>query len=87
MLHLRHSPAVRLKCPRHPLYNPQQGRAAIRGGCAVCEHLLEIHRTHMLREQLIRDFAPLADRVQRQHAAFAVRGGVMQSLQLTASGS
>ncbi len=80
MLHLKHTAAVRLKCPRHPMYNPQQGRAAIRGGCPVCEHLLEIHRAHLLREQLIRDFAALADRVKKQHtprALFAEMGATL----------
>jgi len=31
------------KCPRHPRFNPEkQGRAAVKGGCALCDHLADI---------------------------------------------
>lgn len=36
---------VKLRCPHHPRYRPQDGEAAIRGGCAFCQRLFQLYMT------------------------------------------
>lgn len=49
------------KCPRHPGYNPEQGRGAIRGGCAICNSLADVTtaRDHLI--EALSDFERLAE--------------------------
>lgn len=42
------------KCNRHPMYNPEDGRGAIRGGCPKCELLHDIHTAHTKLVELMR---------------------------------
>ena len=36
--------SVRVKCPRHPRYNPErEGAGAIRGGCRYCLAMYELY--------------------------------------------
>lgn len=42
------------RCDRHPMYNPVDGQAAIRGGCQRCNLLLDIYETHLRLVELIR---------------------------------
>jgi hypothetical protein len=46
MLVLRFSVHIKLKlkgkCPKHPRFNPELGRGAIRGGCPECMALYEV---------------------------------------------
>jgi hypothetical protein len=46
MLVLRFSVHIKLKlkgkCPKHPRFNPELGRGAIRGGCSECMALYEV---------------------------------------------
>ena len=43
-IHLRMRRSVRVKCPRHPRYNPEQeGAGAIRGGCRYCVAIYELY--------------------------------------------
>ena len=48
------------KCPRHPLFDPYaEGRGSIKGACAKCATLMEIHESHQKMIALMRSFAPL----------------------------
>ena len=41
-INLRVRRSVRVKCPRHPRYNPErEGAGAIRGGCRYCLAMYE----------------------------------------------
>ena len=43
-IHLRVRRSVRVKCPRHPRYNPGcEGAGAIRGGCRYCLAIYELY--------------------------------------------
>lgn len=47
------------KCPRHPSFDPyMDGRGAIKGACAKCNALVEIHEAHQKMIALMRTFAP-----------------------------
>jgi hypothetical protein len=47
------------KCPRHPSFDPYaDGRGAIKGACAKCTALVEIHESHQKMVALMRSFAP-----------------------------
>ncbi len=47
------------KCPRHPSFDPYaDGRGAIKGACAKCTALADIHETHQRMVGLMRTFAP-----------------------------
>lgn len=50
------------KCARHPQYDPADGEAAIKGACARCYSLLDIHRQHRLLVDAIRAFGPPRER-------------------------
>lgn len=42
-INLRVRRSVRVKCPRHPRYNPEcEGAGAIRGGCRYCLAMYEL---------------------------------------------
>jgi hypothetical protein len=43
-INLRVRRSVRVKCPRHPRYNPErEGAGAIRGGCRYCVAIYELY--------------------------------------------
>src|SRR6516162_3123541 len=43
-INLRVRRSVRVKCPRHPRYNPErEGAGAIRGGCRYCLAMYELY--------------------------------------------
>jgi hypothetical protein len=43
-INLRVRRSVRVKCPRHPRYNPERdGAGAIRGGCRYCLAMYELY--------------------------------------------
>jgi len=47
------------KCSRHPSFDPYlDGRGAIKGVCAKCTALVEIHESHQKMIALMRSFAP-----------------------------
>jgi hypothetical protein len=50
------------RCGRHPQYDPHDGEGAIRGGCARCYALLEIHRNHRHLLEMMRAFGPAKER-------------------------
>lgn len=50
------------RCGRHPKYDPNDGEGAIRGACARCFALLEIHRQHRRLLDLMRAFGPPRER-------------------------
>lgn len=53
------------KCKRHPAYDPADGEAAIRGGCARCYALLDIYVQHRRLLELIRAFGPMRERPRK----------------------
>jgi hypothetical protein len=53
------------KCSRHPAYDPADGEAAIRGGCARCYALLDIHVQHRRLIELIRAYGPIRERAAK----------------------
>ena len=43
-INLRVRRSVRVKCPRHPRYNPErEGAGAIRGGCRYCLAMYDLY--------------------------------------------
>lgn len=47
------------KCPRHTSFDPySDGRGAIKGACAKCTALADIHDMHQKMIALMRNFAP-----------------------------
>jgi hypothetical protein len=47
------------KCSRHPMFDPsEEGRGAVKGGCARCMSLVEICELHQRMLALMRTFAP-----------------------------
>jgi len=55
------------KCSRHPSFDPYaDGPGAVRGGCARCMALLEIHECHQRMVALMRGFAPPVVRRKRE---------------------
>jgi hypothetical protein len=53
------------RCGRHPQFDPNDGEGAIRGGCARCYALLDIHRSHRRLLELMRAFGPPKERPAR----------------------
>ncbi len=48
---------VKAKCERHPRYNPERhGRGGIRGGCATCFSLYDLHQARLTLDCAHRDF-------------------------------
>ena len=57
------------KCSRHPKFDPYtDGLGAIRGACAKCTALFEIHEYHQKMMTLMRSFAPPAGKKKRPAA-------------------
>ncbi len=55
------------KCSRHPSFDPySDGKGAIKGGCAKCTELFEIHEHHRKMMVLMRGFAPPVVRKKRE---------------------
>ena len=51
-INLRVRRSVRVKCPRHPRYNPErEGAGAIRGGCRYCQAIYELYAGKLAVEQ------------------------------------
>lgn len=51
-IHLRVRRSVRVKCPRHPRYNPEcEGAGAIRGGCRYCLAIYELYASKLAVER------------------------------------
>jgi len=51
-IHLRVRRSVRVKCPRHPRYNPEcEGAGAIRGGCRYCLAIYELYAAKLTVER------------------------------------
>ena len=43
-INLRVRRSVRVKCPRHPRYDPErEGAGTIRGGCRYCQAIYELY--------------------------------------------
>jgi hypothetical protein len=61
MMQYRIATGAHLKCPRHPLYHPRAGRAAIKGGCEACEYLLSVYRAYQRIQQQVSELERLAD--------------------------
>ncbi|HVW87323.1 MAG TPA: hypothetical protein VHB50_21700 [Bryobacteraceae bacterium] len=58
------------KCSRHPSFDPiEDGRGAIRGGCAKCSALVEIAECHQRMLELMRTFTPPAEKKARRELA------------------
>ena len=48
---------VKAKCERHPRYNPErEGRGGIKGGCATCFSLYDLHQARVTLDSAHRDF-------------------------------
>ena len=48
---------VKAKCERHPRYNPERdGRGGIKGGCATCFSLYDLHQARLTLDSAHRDF-------------------------------
>lgn len=52
---------VRLKCSKHPNFQPRQGAGAVKGACTRCGQLVAIHEQHqrlmrMLAETPAREY-------------------------------
>jgi hypothetical protein len=43
-------------CPKHPLYRPEEGPGAIKGGCQFCEALLRIANRGRVTQEAIREY-------------------------------
>ena len=46
------------KCSRHPMFDPQMGEGAVKGGCVKCTSLVEIYQLHQKMMGLMRSFSP-----------------------------
>lgn len=53
------------RCGRHPMYDPDDGEGAIRGGCQRCQALFEIHRHHRRLVEMMRAFGPAREKPSR----------------------
>jgi len=51
-------------CPKHPCYQPKEGRGAIKGGCVFCEALCKIHQAGEKFTQAVSQFQELSDRYE-----------------------
>ncbi len=60
-------------CPKHPCYQPQDGRGPIKGGCIYCEALYRITQAEAPVVQSIKEFEQLMDRYQEKHMPRAKR--------------
>ena len=54
-------------CPKHPCYQPRDGKGAIKGGCVYCEALYRITQAEVPMVQAIKDFEQLMDRYREKH--------------------
>ena len=76
-INLRVRRSVRVKCPRHPRYNPErEGAGAIRGGCRYClatydpyAGKLAVERSLQVLEQHITRCASFSAAVARKERA------------------
>ncbi len=54
---LKVTESVKAKCERHPRYNPERdGRGGIKGGCATCFSLYDLHQARLTLDSALRDF-------------------------------
>ena len=69
--------SVRVKCPRHPRYNPEsEGAGAIRGGCRYCLAIYEVYAGKLaverslqaLEQHITRCASFSAAAVRKEHA-------------------
>lgn len=60
---------VKGKCSQHPGYNPNQGEAAIRGGCKQCLALFEVTRAADRLHEAVAHFEQVAAPYQLVRAA------------------
>ena len=64
MLVLRFSVHIKLKlkgkCPKHPRFNPELGRGAIRGGCPECMALCQVVAARDRAAAALREFEELS---------------------------
>ena len=76
-INLRVRRSVRVKCPRHPRYNPERnGAGAIRGGCRYCLAIYELYAGKLaverslqaLEQQIARCAVFNAATVRNEHA-------------------
>ena len=62
------------KCSRHPSFDPySDGLGGVKGGCARCLALVEIHQCHQKMMGLMRGFAPVALKKKARDAEFEDR--------------
>lgn len=38
---------IKISCPSHPRYNPEQGEGAIRGACRMCSAMYQLYVTSL----------------------------------------
>ena len=76
-INLRVRRSVRVKCPRHPRYNPErEGAGAIRGGCRYCLAIYDLYAGKLaverslraLEQQITRCASFSAPVVRKEHA-------------------
>ena len=76
-INLRVRRSVRVKCPRHPRYNPERdGAGVIRGGCRYCVAIYELYAGKLaverslqaLEQQIARCAVFNAATVRNKHA-------------------
>ena len=51
-------------CPKHPCYQPREGRGAIKGGCVFCEALCKINQAGNKVIEAVTEFQELTDRYE-----------------------
>jgi hypothetical protein len=52
---LRLDERVRAKCPRHPRYNPEEGRN-IKGVCSTCFNVYDLYQARLAMDAAVREF-------------------------------
>lgn len=58
---------MRVKCPKHPKFNPEHGIAAVKGGCVRCSGMVEALTLHKrLMRLLIDDLKATRERPKRK---------------------
>ncbi len=61
----------RIRCPKHPRFNPASGMGAVKGGCWICAEMVRAHRA---AEELQRRLVQLRDDAGTVKEALCARG-------------
>jgi hypothetical protein len=43
---------IKIGCPNHPRYNPEQGEGAIRGACKFCYGLFGLYNQYLILQSM-----------------------------------